>query len=175
MRSCGRTIRLAFYLAFCATGWYAQSHSLPDPDRVITLELTEPNVERLASQVDAVLRAYGFTKVSSSPRMTLDAFQLPSSARIDEGIILARFEEKSGISLFAQITSCRAAITMRLPDVVDKVTGRSKLLAIQARLKTDLAARTHIPVSVIEGLSDRENPCAVPVRSNKSLERTREG
>jgi hypothetical protein len=152
----------------------ARPYSLPDPDKVITLELAEHSVEQLARQVEAVLLSGGFTKGPAMLRQTLDMSELPASASPDEGVILARFEKKSTVAVFVQVTTCRVALTMRLPDSIDKKIGEPGLLATQSLLLNGLSRRESISVTLIEGLSTRDNPCDAPVRSNKSLERTRE-
>lgn len=169
-----KIIRLAVCLMLCAPARFALAHTLPDADRMVTLELAARNVEKLASQIEAVLHGHGFTKVSSMPRMTLDGHKLPLSASLEEGIVLAKFEEKSGISVFVQVTVCRASFMMWLPHGADRSNGQRQLLATQAMLVAGVPSRKDMTVTVTEGVSIRDNPCVPEVRSNKSLERTRD-
>jgi hypothetical protein len=170
-----KSIPVVFCLMLCALAWFAHAHTLPDADRMVTLELAVRNVEKLASQIEAVLHGHGFTKVSSMPRMTLDGHKLPLSASLEEGIVLAKFEEKSGLSVFVQVTVCRASFMMRLPHDADKSNGQQQLQATQAILVSALSNRNDMPVTVTEEVSIRDNPCVPAVRSNTSLERTRGG
>jgi len=161
-------------LVLCALAGFARAHTLPDADRMVTLELPVSNVEKLASRVEAALREQGFAKASSMPRMTLDGLTLPPSAAAEEGIILARFEEISGLSVSVHVTTCRATFMMWLPRGANRVRGRRRLHATQAMLVEDLSASDNVPVTVTEGVSVRENPCVPEARSNTSLERMRE-
>jgi hypothetical protein len=168
-----KSMPIVFCLMLCARAWFAHAHTLPDADRMVTLELAVRNVETLASQIEAALEGHGFKKVSSMPRMTLDGHKLPLSASVEEGIVLAKFEEKSGLSVFVQVTVCRASFMMRLPGA-DKSGGQQNLLATQATLVDALSSRNDLPVTVTEEVSIRDNPCVPAVRSNTSLERTPE-
>ena len=170
-----KSTRAIFCLLLCAPVWFAHAHTLPDADRMVTLELALSNVEKLASQIEVVLNGHGFTKVSSMPRMTLDGHQLPLSASLEEEIILARFEQKSGISVSAHVTTCRATFMMWLPRGADKSNGQRQLRATQEILVSDLSNRNDMAVTVTDEISIREMPCVPAVRSNTSLERTREG
>lgn len=169
-----KSSRVVFYLMLCAPAWFAHANTLPDADRMVTLELAVTDVEKLASQIDAILQQRGFKKVSSMPRMTLGGDKLPPSASVEEGTVLAKFEEKSGISVFVHVTSCRATFMMWLPNGADKPNGQRQLQSTEAMLVTGLSSRKDTPVTVTDGVSVRENPCVLAVRSNNSLERTRD-
>src|SRR3982751_5392537 len=110
MRSSWAIKFLVSILAFCATIAVGHAHSLANPDKVITLEVSERNVERLAKQIESILVAHGFTRLSGTARMEVKDFPrpLPRDASAEEGIVLSMFERKSVISLFVQVTACRA-------------------------------------------------------------------
>jgi hypothetical protein len=167
-------MRLLSLLAVCIMSMQVQAHSLPDPDRVITLELPLRDVEQLAAQVEAILVGNGFHKGPAMPRMTLDMTKLPTSASADQGIIVARFDKEATISLFMHATTCRVSFTMTLPDRTDKKAGEQELQSTQELLVSGLSGRGHMTVTLFDGLGSREDPCIVPVRSNTSPERTRE-
>jgi hypothetical protein len=168
-------MRLLPFLASCVMVAVAYSHSIPDPDKVITLELPEHNVEQLVRRVETVLVARNFTKLQEMPRRKLNMSELPASASLDEGIILARFEQKGSLKLSVHVTACRVQVLMWLPNGADKVAGGLEMHAAQLILVSGLSNNHKWQVTVADGLIDRNDPCVVPVRSNTSLERTREG
>jgi hypothetical protein len=166
-------MRLLPFLASCITIAVAYSHSIPDPDSVFTLELPEPNVEQLVRRVETVLVARDFTKLQEMPRRKLDMSELPPSASLNEGIIFARFEKKGSLKLSVHVTACRVQVLMWLPNDADKVAGGREIYAAQLILVSGLSNNQKWQVTLADGLIDRNDPCVVPVRSNKSLERTR--
>jgi hypothetical protein len=159
-------IRLVFCLMLCAPVWLARAHTLPDADSMVTLELAVRDVEKLAGQIGAILDEHGFTKVSSMPRMTVDGYKLPPSASVGEGIIFARFEDESGLSVSVHVTVCRATFMMWLPDGVDKTIGQRQLRSTEAILVTGLSTRKDVPVTVTDGVGVSENPCDPAVGAN---------
>jgi len=175
MRGSRTITRLLPFLASCVTISGAYSHSIPDPDKVFTLELPEPNVEQLVRRVETVLVARDFTKLQEMPRRKLDMSELPASASLNEGIILARFEKKGSVKLSVHVTACRVEVLMWLPSGADKVAGGREMQSAQLILVSGLSNNQKLQVTLADGLSGRNDPCVVPVRSNKSLERTREG
>jgi hypothetical protein len=49
-----KPVRVAFCLMLCAPVWFAHAHTLPDADRMVTLELAASDVEKLAGQIEAI-------------------------------------------------------------------------------------------------------------------------
>jgi hypothetical protein len=173
MNGSRKPMRLSLLVAACILGTQVRSHSLPDPDKVITLELPQRNVEKLAAQVEAVLLGSGFKKGPNMPRLALDMSALPPSASADQGVIVARLDKDATLSIFMHVTACRVSLTMRLPSHTDKKVGHRELQATQDLLVSELAHRENTQVTLHDGFGSREDPCAVPVRSNTSLERAR--
>ena len=174
MRRSRKITSLLPVLAFCLAMAVAYSHSIPDPDKVFTLELPEPNVEQLVRRVETVLVARDFTKLHEMSRRQLDMSELPASASFNEGIILARFERKGSVTLSVHVTACRVEVLMWLPSGADKAAGGREMQSVQLILVSGLSNDKKLQVTLADGLGGRNDPCVVPVRSNKSLERTRD-
>jgi hypothetical protein len=167
--------RLGLLLAFSVAIALAQAHTVEVPDKIITLELAERDVEQLAARIDAVLVAQGFNRKSAIRRLTLDMFELPPSASPADGIILSEFEKEAVIFVSVQVTTCRAVIAMRLADDIAKAIGEGQLRLTKETLVEGLSTRKEMPLLVTEGLGVRKDPCVAVMRSNKSLERTLAG
>jgi hypothetical protein len=165
--------RLGLLFAFSLA--LAQAHTVEVPDKIITLELPDHHVEQLATRIDAALVAHGFERKSASRRLTLDMRELPTSASPEEGIILSEFEKTAAIRIGVQVTRCRAVVAMSLADDISRANGEVQLRLAQESLVGALSSRKKMPLIVTDGIGGREDPCVVVVRSNKSLERTREG
>jgi len=167
--------RFTMLLAIGAAIAVGHAYSLPPADLVVTIELPERNVEQLAERVDAALVSNGFIRLVTMKRVTLDMHELPTSASSEDGVVLSKFEKPAVISVFAQVTTCRAAFSLRLADHMSKADGERQLRLTREALVKGLPTRKEVPLTITGGLSTREDPCVVPMRSNTSLERTREG
>jgi hypothetical protein len=175
MNRSGALTRLGLLLAFSVTMALAQAHIVEVPDKIITLELPERDVEKLAARIDAALVARGFNRKSAIRRLTLDMSELPPSASPEDGIVFSDFEKKALILVSVQVTRCRAVISMSLADGIARANGEGQLRLTQETLVEGLSTRKEMPLFVTEGIGARKDPCVAVVRSNKSLERTRAG
>jgi hypothetical protein len=157
--------RLWPLLTFSIAAALAHAHSVVVPDRVVTLEIPEREVEQLARRIDAILVAHGFAKAPPTPRLTLDMHALPPSASAEEGNIVAKFEKKAAVSIFVQVTTCRAVFAMRLADGVARADGEKQLRLAEEALIKGLSGRKDMPLTITEGLGVRDNPCMTSAQS----------
>jgi len=172
MNRIGTSMRIGLLLAVSVAFELAQARTVEVPDKIITFELPERDVEQLATRVDAALIAQGFNRKSAVRRLALDLLELPPSASPEDGIILSAFEKKAAILVSVQVTKCRAVISMTLADDIARANGKELLRLTQEALVENLSSRKEMPLTVTEGIGAREDPCVAVVRSNKSLERT---